>query len=107
MQDSIPESLGDPIELLYFYEYEPATADHSGAESTTSEPDSENEVFIDEDGPFRPDPPSHGGPPYPLDKSQHTEEFPMVEKECYSAAKRDPQSVDTTWATSRNSRTET
>ena len=46
MQDSIPEFLGRPIELLYYNEYEPATADHSGGEFMTSESDSENEASL-------------------------------------------------------------
>ena len=56
----------------------------------TSGPDSENEAFIDENGSLAPDPPSR--PPYPPDKSQHTEESTVVERESYSAAKRGPQS---------------
>ena len=42
------------IDLLYYHEYEPADSDSSGSESTDSEPDSDDEAFIEDDGPFDP-----------------------------------------------------
>ena len=44
----------EPIELLDYPEYGPADSDSSGPESTDSEPDSEDEAFIEDDGPFEP-----------------------------------------------------
>ncbi|KAL9582800.1 MAG: hypothetical protein Q9212_003082 [Teloschistes hypoglaucus] len=43
------------IELLNYDDYEPADSDSSGAESVDSEPDSEDEAFIEDDGPFNPE----------------------------------------------------
>ena len=42
------------IELLYYHEYEPADSDSSGLESVDSEPDSDDEAFVEDDGPFDP-----------------------------------------------------
>ncbi|KAI4239699.1 MAG: hypothetical protein LQ349_000173 [Xanthoria aureola] len=42
------------IELSEYPEYEPADSDSSGADSTDSEPDSGDEEFIEDNGPFEP-----------------------------------------------------
>ena len=42
------------IDLLYYHEFEPADSDSSGPESIDSEPDSDDEDFIEDDGPFDP-----------------------------------------------------
>ncbi|KAL8853428.1 MAG: hypothetical protein Q9221_001745 [Calogaya cf. arnoldii] len=42
------------IELSEYPEYQPADSDSSGADSTDSEPDSGDEEFIEDDGPFTP-----------------------------------------------------
>ncbi|KAL8749253.1 MAG: hypothetical protein Q9199_007802 [Rusavskia elegans] len=42
------------IELSEYFEYEPADSDSSGADSTDSEPDSGDEEFIEDNGPFIP-----------------------------------------------------
>lgn len=40
--------------MLYYHEYEPADSDSSGPESIDSEPDTDDEAFIEDDGPFDP-----------------------------------------------------
>lgn len=43
------------IELPPYDEYEPADSDSSGAEWVDSESDSEDEAFVEDDGPFNPE----------------------------------------------------
>ena len=60
------------IELLCYHEYEPADSDSSGAESTDSEPDSEDQAFIEDDGPFDPTVLTSEGLPNPTKQQEKT-----------------------------------
>ncbi|KAL8869533.1 MAG: hypothetical protein Q9174_004204 [Haloplaca sp. 1 TL-2023] len=44
-----------PIRLSQYEDYGPGDSDSSCSDSSDSEPDSEDEAFIEDDGPFRPD----------------------------------------------------
>ena len=85
------------IELLYYHEYEPADSDSSGSESIDSEPDSEDEAFIDDDDdddePF-----DHGlltllAPPNPPDEHKETEGSNSLEDGNSLAASHDPDTA--------------
>lgn len=85
-----------PINLSLYDQYEPADSASSESESTDSEPDSEDEAFIEDDGPFRPEMLSCYGPLFPPDESQYTERSTTIEKDDGSPADPEPQYMDIT-----------
>ena len=85
-----------PIELLNFPEYEPADSDSSGPESVDSEPDSGDESFIEDDGPFNPGLLTLMGPLSPPRETEPTEDLASTNNEDPSAASAEPQIMDLT-----------
>ena len=94
LQDPYAQDFAYPIDLSHYDGYEPADSDSSGPESTDSEPDTEDEAFIEDDGPFRPEMLSFYGPLSPPDESQYTERSATIEKDDDSAASRESQPMD-------------
>ncbi|KAL8830099.1 MAG: hypothetical protein Q9191_001623 [Dirinaria sp. TL-2023a] len=83
-----------PIDLSLYDHYEPADSDSSGSDSTDSELNSEDEAFIEDDGPFRPEMLSCPGPVFLPDESQRTERSTTIEKDDLSAADSEHQYMD-------------
>lgn len=85
-----------PIDLSLYDDYEPADSASSASESTDSEPDSEDEAFVEDDGPFRPEMLSCYGPLSPPDESQCTERSTTIDIDDAPVADPEPQSMDIT-----------
>ena len=81
-RSQVTTTLFRPIKLLYYHAYEPADSDSSGPELIQSEPNSNNEEFIDNNKPAKPNlSPSSVDPSLPPDEIADLEESTAAEKD--------------------------